>query len=134
MWDGGFSAPSRGVWGRRSSRGRGAAWPRPLATFAEERNQYLPDVPSAVEAGYDVRVPQYRAVVAPQGTPEEVVERLRTAFTEVFASDAYQEFNENNLLTPHELEPAELTGEWSSFAQEYASMVEEYGIDMGEGR
>ncbi|ADH67920.1 ABC transporter substrate-binding protein [Nocardiopsis dassonvillei] len=106
----------------------------PLATFAEERNQYLPDVPSAVEAGYDVRVSQYRAVVAPQGTPEEVVERLRTAFTEVFASDAYQEFNENNLLTPHELEPAELTEEWSSFAQEYASMVEEYGIDMGEGR
>lgn len=33
------------------------------------------------------------------------MERLRTAFTEVFASDAYQEFNENNLLTPHSWSP-----------------------------
>ncbi|MFD6095680.1 Bug family tripartite tricarboxylate transporter substrate binding protein [Nocardiopsis flavescens] len=106
----------------------------PLATFADERNQYLPDVPSATEEGYDVLVSQYRAVVAPGGTPQDTVESLRSAFGEVFASEAYQAFNEDNFYTPHETEPAQVAQEWGASLEDYRAMVEEYGIDMrGEG-
>ncbi|NYI97227.1 tripartite-type tricarboxylate transporter receptor subunit TctC [Streptomonospora nanhaiensis] len=106
----------------------------PLVTFSEDTNQYLPDVPTAVEEGYEVRVSQYRAVVAPAGTPEEVVEELRTAFTAVFETDSYRSFNEDNLLTPHEIEPAQVTEEWTGYLEEYRGMVEEYGIDLSEER
>ncbi|MFY7069356.1 tripartite tricarboxylate transporter substrate binding protein [Nocardiopsis changdeensis] len=106
----------------------------PLATFADERNQYLPDVPAAAEEGYDVLVSQYRAVVAPGGTPQEVVEKLRSAFDEVFAGEAYRTFNEDNFFTPHETEPAQVVEEWNASRESYRAMVEEYGIDMrGEG-
>ena len=52
----------------------------PIVTFAEERPSYLADTPTAVEAGYDVPVQQARAVVAPKGTPQEVLDRLNEAF------------------------------------------------------
>ncbi len=43
----------------------------PMVVFSEERNSFLPDVPTAIESGYDVPVSQYRAVAAPKGLPEE---------------------------------------------------------------
>ena len=39
-------------------------------------HQFLPDVPTAVEEGYDVPVSQYRAVAAPKGLPADVKARL----------------------------------------------------------
>ena len=46
----------------------------PIVTFAEKRPTYLADTPTAVEAGYDVPVQQSRAIVAPKGTPKEVID------------------------------------------------------------
>ncbi|WP_423299183.1 tripartite tricarboxylate transporter substrate-binding protein, partial [Glutamicibacter nicotianae] len=39
----------------------------PIVIFSAERNEYLPDVPTAIESGYEVPVSQYRAVAAPKG-------------------------------------------------------------------
>jgi tripartite-type tricarboxylate transporter receptor subunit TctC len=72
----------------------------PLLVFSEERTSFLPDTPTAKEAGYDVPVAQYRAVAAPKGTPQEVKDKLLAAFQESFKSDAYKEFNKKNSLTP----------------------------------
>ncbi|MFC7330203.1 Bug family tripartite tricarboxylate transporter substrate binding protein [Marinactinospora rubrisoli] len=103
----------------------------PLVTFSEERNEYMADVPTAIEEGYQVRVAQYRAVVAPAETPAEVVERLRSAFENVFSDESYVSFNEENLLTPHEVAPEQVAEEWTSSLEEYREIVEEYQIDMG---
>src|SRR3954469_12788743 len=81
----------------------------PMVTFAEERPSYLPDTPTAVEAGYDVPVQQSRAFVAPKGTPAEVVDRLSQALDATFATDAYQRFNADNQLTPWEVDGAQVT-------------------------
>ena len=75
----------------------------PLLAFSAERNQFLPDVPTAVEEGYDVPVSQYRAVAAPKGLPEDVKARLVESIDAAIATDTYTSFNENNLLTPHEI-------------------------------
>ncbi|PRX97711.1 tripartite tricarboxylate transporter substrate binding protein [Allonocardiopsis opalescens] len=104
----------------------------PLVTFAAERNQYLPDVPTAVEAGHDVQVSQFRAIVAPGGTPEATVDRLRQAFETAFASEQYQTFNEENLLTPHEVDGAQVVEEWTAALESYRATIDEYGIDLGE--
>ncbi len=106
----------------------------PIVTFAEERPSYLADVPTAVEAGYDVPVQQARAIVAPEGTPDEVVETLRDAFRAAFETEAYQQFNEDNQLTPWEVDGDEVVTTWTDNLDQYRAVIEEYGIELGEGQ
>jgi tripartite-type tricarboxylate transporter receptor subunit TctC len=103
----------------------------PLVTFSAQRNKYLPDTPTAVEKGYDVRVSQFRAVIAPKGTPREAVDRLRTAFQKAFATDQYRKFNEENLLTPHEIDGTQVVREWTGALEGYRAMIQRYGINLG---
>ena len=100
-------------------------------TFAEERPSYLPDTPTAIEAGYDVPVQQSRAVFAPQGTPDDVIETLQQSFRTAFGSEAYQQFNEDNQLTAWEVDGDEVRETWTSNLDDYRSVVEEFGIDLG---
>jgi len=102
----------------------------PLLVFSEERNTFLPDVPSAKEAGYDVPVAQYRAVAAPKGTPQEVKDKLLASFQEAFKTDAYKEFNEKNMLTPKEITGEEVVAEWKGYAAKYKELVEKHGISL----
>jgi tripartite-type tricarboxylate transporter receptor subunit TctC len=102
----------------------------PLLVFSEERNTFLPDTPTAKEAGYDVPVAQYRAVAAPKGTPQEVKDKLLAAFQESFKSEAYKEFNEKNLLTPKEISGEEVVTDWKEYAAKYKELVEQYDISL----
>jgi tripartite-type tricarboxylate transporter receptor subunit TctC len=102
----------------------------PIVVFSTERNQYLPDVPTATEEGYDIPVSQYRAVVAPKGTPEDVKARLKTAFENTFKTDSYQQFNEQNLLTPREISGEEVVTEWTALAEKYKELTEKYGVSL----
>ena len=106
----------------------------PIVTFAEERPEYLPDVPTAVEEGYDVPVQQSRAVFAPKDTPQETIDALRESFQTAFESEAYQQFNEENQLTPNEVDGTELRDQWTANLDKYRAVVEEHGIDLGAAR
>jgi tripartite-type tricarboxylate transporter receptor subunit TctC len=102
----------------------------PLLVFSEERTSFLPDTPTAKEAGYDVPVAQYRAVAAPKGTPQEVKDKLLAAFQESFKSDAHEEFNQKNSLTPKEISGEEVVTEWKAYAAKYKELVEKYSISL----
>lgn len=104
----------------------------PIVTFAEKRPSYLSDTPTAVEEGYDVPVQQSRAVFAPKGTPAAVIDRLVAAFGKAFDSDAYKKFNEDNQLTPNEVDGDELREQWTSSLDSYRQVVDKYSISMGE--
>lgn len=103
----------------------------PIVTFARERPSYLADTPTAVEAGYDVPVQQSRAVFAPEGTPAAVLDALRATFQKAFASEAYQQFNADNQLTPNEVVGEELRQQWTGSLESYRRVTEQYGIDLG---
>ena len=103
----------------------------PIVTFAEERPSYRADTPTAIEAGYDVPVQQARAVVAPKGTPEEVLTQLQEAFQATFETEAYQQFNEDNQLTAFEVDGEEVVSDWTENLEQYRTVIEEYGIDLG---
>lgn len=102
----------------------------PLLVFSEDRNSFLPEVPTAKESGYDVPVAQYRAVAAPKGTPQDVKDKLLAAFKETFKSDAYKEFNKKNMLTPKEISGEEVVTQWKDYAAKYKSLVEKYDISL----
>jgi tripartite-type tricarboxylate transporter receptor subunit TctC len=104
----------------------------PIVTFAEERPSYLPDTPTAIEAGYDTPVQQSRAVFAPKGTPSDVLNRLRESFDKAFAADAYKKFNTDNQLTPNEVDGETLRTQWTDNLDKYKKLVDQYSIKMGE--
>lgn len=72
----------------------------PVAVLSEERVEGLPDVPTAVEKGYDVVAATVRGLIAPPGVPEERVERLREVLFEATQTEEYKEFLKTNGMTP----------------------------------
>ena len=52
---------------------------RALVVSTDKRVQTLPDCPAAVELGYKTSVPSLYGLLAPKGTPKEVVDRIALA-------------------------------------------------------
>jgi tripartite-type tricarboxylate transporter receptor subunit TctC len=63
-----------------------------LAVTAKTRNPQLPDVPTAIEAGFpDLVVTSWQAVAAPAKTPKEVVAKLNDAMVKALRSPEIRE-------------------------------------------
>lgn len=103
---------------------------KPLATFSPERLEFLPDVPTVEEAGFDIPVSQYRALAMPAGAPEEVMTTLREGLKGIFETEDYKEFNRQNYLTPHEISGEEIEQEWTELQERYQSLVVDNGINL----
>lgn len=103
----------------------------PLATFNVERSEFLPDVPTATESGYDVVVDQKRFVAAPQGLPEPVQEAYADAFEEAFADEAYGEFLQSNFISRWEVPGDEVVDTITEAGETFQAQVDEYGINLG---
>lgn len=104
---------------------------KPIVLFSEDRIDYLPEVPTAVEEGYEVPVSQYRALAMPAGAPDHVMETLEEGLQEIFESEDYQQFNEDNFLTPHEISGDEVREEWEDLTEHYAQLIEDNDLDLG---
>ncbi len=63
---------------------------RLLAIFDTARNPAFPDVPTAIEAGFDVAPTSFGGLMAPAGTPDDRIAVLEAACAEVAASDSYR--------------------------------------------
>jgi tripartite-type tricarboxylate transporter receptor subunit TctC len=61
---------------------------RPLAVYSEARMKAYPDVPTLKELGYNVASPVVYGLLAPKGTPREVVDTLYSALKKVTAKYA----------------------------------------------
>jgi tripartite-type tricarboxylate transporter receptor subunit TctC len=100
----------------------------PLAIFGEERSEFFPDVPTAVESGYDVVVTQSRFVLVPKDTPEDVVDTLADAFSEAFDSADYQAFLEQSYITPDETDAEETADNLQSAKDAYEEAARAAGL------
>jgi tripartite-type tricarboxylate transporter receptor subunit TctC len=63
---------------------------RALAIIEDERNSFAPNIPTAVEQGYDVVFPMYYFFAFPRGTPREIVERFANACEQISRMPEYQ--------------------------------------------
>ena len=61
-----------------------------LAVLADERCPDLPGVPTAKELGYDVTVPVFGGIAAPDGTPRRVVGELGRVFVASSSSRTFE--------------------------------------------
>lgn len=105
----------------------------PLMVFSTERNEFLPEVSTASEEGYDVPVSQYRAVGVPKGLDDEVKDKLIGAIEDTLDSEAYKEFNTRSLLSPKEISGEEVIASWSELAKKYKALTEENNISLVSG-
>ena len=63
---------------------------RPLASFADKRSKFLPDVPTLKELGYDVEYYLWVGIFAPKGVPQPIVATLRAAIKTAAQGEAFQ--------------------------------------------
>jgi tripartite-type tricarboxylate transporter receptor subunit TctC len=85
---------------------------RPLAVMGKKRHPELPDVPTAIEQGFNVTYTLWRGVLAPKATPGPVVERLATAFKQVTEDKSFQALIKQLGDEPGYLGPEEFASEW----------------------
>lgn len=70
---------------------------RILAIAAEERDPRFPDVPTYKEEGIDLVFGVWRGIVAPAGTPQNIIDKLSEAIKKVVTSKEYKDFlNKSN--------------------------------------
>lgn len=62
---------------------------RVLAVTSSERSEFLPDVPTLEESGYDVETGAVYAVFGPAGMPSDVVDQLTATFEKALASPEF---------------------------------------------
>lgn len=97
-----------------------------LAVMAEERQEGFPEIPTTVEQGYDVVVDSNRILVAPAGTPQNVVDTLEQAVAEITADPEYQKAaaQRQMLLSYRNSEDAKAL--WQEFDEVYTPLVETF--------
>ncbi|MDZ7802306.1 MAG: tripartite tricarboxylate transporter substrate binding protein [Trueperaceae bacterium] len=62
---------------------------RLLAVFDQERNEAYPDVPTAIEQGYDVTGNPWTGLAVAQGVPDDVVQILRDSLATVMQDEEF---------------------------------------------
>jgi tripartite-type tricarboxylate transporter receptor subunit TctC len=64
---------------------------KPIAILSKERSPALPNVPTAMEQGFNVDAYTWNAFFLPKGTPEPVVTKLHDATVEAMKTPAVRE-------------------------------------------
>ena len=64
---------------------------KPIAILTRERSPVLPNVPTAIEQGFDVEAYTWNAFFLPKGTPDAIVQRLNHATVEAMKTPAVRE-------------------------------------------
>jgi tripartite-type tricarboxylate transporter receptor subunit TctC len=81
---------------------------RALATMAPRRLAANPEVPMLIELGFpDLEYTDFQGIVAPAGTPAEIIGRLSAALADIFGAPEIRDRLEQWSMEPAELGPAE---------------------------
>jgi tripartite-type tricarboxylate transporter receptor subunit TctC len=64
---------------------------KPIAILTRERSPALPNVPTAIEQGFDIEAYTWNAFSLPKGTPEAIVQKLNLATREAMKTPAVRD-------------------------------------------
>ena len=104
---------------------------RALATTGMTRSTVLPDLPTLNEAG----VPGYETtiwlgVMAPKGTPQEIVDRLNAEITKIIATPGIKEAFAKQGAVPMTMTPAAFGEFLKGDIAKWAKLIEKAGIKL----
>ena len=102
---------------------------RILAIGSEKRSALAPDVPTLAEAGVSgFNVDLWYALLAPAGTPPEIVAKYNAAVNEILASPKVRALLEQQGLTPRGGPPEQLAALVAADQARWAKLVKDAGI------
>lgn len=102
-----------------------------LASFTEGRVDVLPGVPTLIELGYlKSAAPCWVAVVAPAGTPADIVAKLSTEVARAVGSAPVQKRLRELGLQPQASTAAELREVWALADKQWPPMIRAKGISV----
>ncbi|WP_159587845.1 Bug family tripartite tricarboxylate transporter substrate binding protein [Chelativorans xinjiangense] len=104
---------------------------RGILEFSETTNPTFNTVPTAKEAGLDLRIGSFIVLAAPAGTPDEAINAIEQAYKEALESDEFQTWVASVGVTPDWLGTDEVTqwaDETSQTLFDQMDMLVEQGI------
>ena len=101
---------------------------RLLSTLSSERNAVIPDVPTAVEQGYDAVFELFRGLSVPNGTPEAVKTVLADALAQAAGSEAFMKLAREVGFTVDPMQAAEFDALMRSEDAKVKAIMEGAGL------
>jgi tripartite-type tricarboxylate transporter receptor subunit TctC len=102
---------------------------RALASTGIKRTEYLPDVPTAQEAGVPgYETTSWNALYAPAGTPPAVIETLNRSLQEVLADADVKKRLLDLGIEAKASTPAEINARMQADIQKWGQVIERAGI------
>ena len=102
---------------------------RALAVTSQKRLSFLPDVPTVAESGYkDFVAMDWKAIVAPAGTPADIVQRLNAEVTKALAQPALMATLEAEGSVPMTGTPEQAARFIKAEQDKWGSLIREAGI------
>jgi tripartite-type tricarboxylate transporter receptor subunit TctC len=99
-----------------------------VGVAARQRSDDLPGIPTLVEQGLDVEVGVWYGILAPAGTPPDVVARLNREITQIGKRPDYIAKLKTFSITPTIMTPAEYERYIKSEVEKWASVVKAANI------
>jgi tripartite-type tricarboxylate transporter receptor subunit TctC len=104
---------------------------RPLAVASLKRSPFLPDVPTVAESGLPgFEAELYYGLLAPAGTPKEIVDRLSTELRKALASDDVKQRIANDAATPLSSTSAEYAALLDRDEKKWAALIRQLGLKV----
>lgn len=82
---------------------------KPVILFADKRDPNFPDVPTSVELGHKVTLPQFRAIVVKSGTDPKLVKTLADALAEAARDPEYAAYLKDQYADANSFVPGSAT-------------------------
>ncbi|SDS71175.1 Bug family tripartite tricarboxylate transporter substrate binding protein [Bradyrhizobium canariense] len=104
-----------------------------IAVLNDTRSSALPDVPTAMEQGFDIRAYTWNAFFLPKGTPEAIVEKLNHAMVEAMKTPAIHERLDAvglKIVSEDRATPAYLDSFVQSEIAKWADLIKASGISV----
>lgn len=103
-----------------------------LATFSAERSEFLPEVPTATESGYDIVLDQRRVIAAPAAMSDEVAGILEEAIDQAEEQQDYQDFLKDNYIAYWGADADATKEQLLAASDEIAAKTKKLGIEFGQ--
>jgi tripartite-type tricarboxylate transporter receptor subunit TctC len=97
----------------------------PLAVTSTVRWPRLPDVPTFEEAGYKINLVGWNGIMAPAGTPKEIVARLNTEMVKIIQTPEFKKRMEEIGAEPVGDSPAQMAAQIKDDTAKYAKLVKD---------